>query len=217
VSAIPKQFFRIWLGPKPLKPLFQSWWQRFYELHPSWKLTTITSGEPYVDGELKEVYQFCSTYSERSDILRYAILYRFGGVYVDFDVFPVKPFDQLMDEPTPFLCWQTKTNLETAVVGSPPGHPALKAVMDFLPKHYWDHAQESPHYTTGPAAVSKVLVQRDDVRKLPKSAFMPFGRCNEKEFMVKCLRSDAYAGHFAAGTWWAEAKRRRETGRRAEI
>jgi mannosyltransferase OCH1-like enzyme len=217
--VIPKRIFRIWLGNTKPKPIFEAWWERFEELHPAWELATIRDGDAdsIIDGELRNAYYFCSTYSERTDILRHPLLYRFGGVYVDCDVFPIKPLDPLMNEDSPFFCWQTKACLETAVVGSPASHPAIKAVMDFLPKHYWNHAQESPHVSTGPAAVSRVLVPRTDIRKLPKEAFMPVGRCNVKLFMSRCLNSSGYVGHFAGGSWWSEAKKRRETGRRAVI
>lgn len=78
MNGIPKRFFRVWLGPKPPNALFQSWWERFHELHPSWELMTIADGMPYLDGDLKAIYNYCSTYAERTDILRFALLQETG-------------------------------------------------------------------------------------------------------------------------------------------
>ena len=215
MTVIPKRIFRIWLGPKKIKPLFQVWWERFHELHPGWELETVRDRDvetfPSFKGEIKKIFNYCSTQSERSDVLRYVVLYELGGVYIDTDVFPIKPFDDLMDDPKPFFCWQTKKCLESAVIGAPPKHPAIKAVMDAFPGHYWDHSQDSAHVSTGPAYMSTVIIPRNDVRKLPREAFLPVGRCSAKKFIEKCLKSDGYACNFAAGSWWAEAKHRRET------
>jgi len=220
-TAIPKRIFRVWLGPKEIKPLWQRWWARFAELHPGWEMLTIRDERMFLRGELKlqKIFDYCSTYCERSDVLRYALLYKLGGVFVDADVFPIKPLDDLMGDPRPFFCWQSRTQkcVETATIGAPAEHPAIRAVMDAFPNHYWQHAEESVHICTGPKFVTQVIAPRTDVRILPSEAFLPVGRCSAEEFEARCLASGGYTCNFAAGTWWAEAKRRRETGKRAKL
>ena len=41
-DVIPKQFIRIWLGPKKIPDLFEKWWLGFQDIHPDYDFVTIT-------------------------------------------------------------------------------------------------------------------------------------------------------------------------------
>lgn len=43
----------------------------------------------------QEAFDHASNYGEQSDILRYELLYLYGGVYVDTDMQAVRPLDDL--------------------------------------------------------------------------------------------------------------------------
>jgi hypothetical protein len=99
--------------------------------------------------ELEECFYKSDNWGERSDVLRYEILYQEGGVYVDHDVKCFASFDPL-NAAYDFYCgleMPFKTPLSTTVlptnnlVGSRSGHPVLKECMSWL-KSNWDQIEK---------------------------------------------------------------------------
>lgn len=76
---------------------------------------------------------------QRSDILRYELLYSFGGVYVDMDMLGVSTFDTLCRESDFFIGISNAHNsweLNNAVIGSVPGHPLLRQLIEAIHNDY---------------------------------------------------------------------------------
>jgi len=90
---IPKIIHQIWLGsefPEKYKEYRKSWLQ----LHPTWQYKLWTNADiAQLDLVNKDLYEQAPNYGEKSDIARYEILYRFGGLYIDTDFLCLKPFD----------------------------------------------------------------------------------------------------------------------------
>ncbi len=175
---VPKVLHFIWLGPKPFPresvENVRSWMAK----HPSWTVKFWTDKErplPCPGMELKFVrdvkflfldkcYQKTENWAEKSDVLRYEILYQEGGVYIDHDVKCFKSFDAMnlvydfycgMDMPyTSSLpsCIFPTNNL----IGIAPGHPILKTCMTNL-KAKWDQIEADYPGTTRDEALNRVL------------------------------------------------------------
>ena len=45
----------------------------------------------------------------KADFIRYLILYHYGGIYIDMDIYPIQPFDELLDNQQVFSCWSNDT------------------------------------------------------------------------------------------------------------
>ena len=61
-------------------------------LLPGWEVNVITDDDrPRLPPEVERIYQTIPNCGNRSDIDRVNLLYFFGGVYLDWDVIPVKP------------------------------------------------------------------------------------------------------------------------------
>lgn len=93
--AIPKVAHYVWLGGA-IPAFFRSNMERFRELHPTWEVHLWHGLPNELPAELRRAclrqHQICM----RSDIIRVWLLHRFGGIYLDGDVFPVRPFDDLL-------------------------------------------------------------------------------------------------------------------------
>lgn len=90
---IPKIIHQIWLGsefPEKYEAFRDSW----LRMHPDWvyKLWTDSDIEK-LNLVCKDLYNKIENYGAKSDIARYEILYRFGGLYIDTDFECLKPFD----------------------------------------------------------------------------------------------------------------------------
>jgi mannosyltransferase OCH1-like enzyme len=61
---------------------------------------------------------------QRADFIRYLILHRCGGIYIDCDIYPVKPLDTLLNDDLLFVCWHndTKKLPYNAIMGAIPNH-----------------------------------------------------------------------------------------------
>lgn len=94
-NNIPKKIHQVWLGgdfPDKYKRLRDTW----IEKNPNWeyKLWTDTDLDSF---NLENINNFnkISNLGSKSDIFRYEILYRYGGLYIDTDFECLKSFDDL--------------------------------------------------------------------------------------------------------------------------
>lgn len=159
ISRIPKIIHYVWIGPKPFPresiENVRSWIAR----HPDWKFKFWSDRDrplPHPKMEialiqdlkflkLSDCYKKSDNYGEKSDVLRYEILYQEGGVYVDHDVKCFKSFEPL-NMAYDFYCGMEmpyKTSLSTCVLptnnimASKSGHPIIQRTMDWLSEN-WD-------------------------------------------------------------------------------
>lgn len=204
---IPERFIRVWLGPKAIPPRFEEWWGEFKRLHRGWEFVTLREGDVELSSDLLGVYRDTSSWAGKSDVLRWAALHQLGGVYVDTDVMPIKSFEPLRTA-QPFIGASQRGLLETSIVGSPPGHEAVKALVDALPEWYWDHFNQPPNYATGPHFVDAVWRDRSDVTIVSPATFdfaselrRTPGARQVSNWMISALTSGAYAAHYCAGSW----------------
>src|SRR3954469_5636980 len=98
---IPRVFHQIWLGPKPLPPQFKEWADRWLSLNPGWRM------EWWTDSHLPDLlnakeFQAADKMAAKSDILRYEIIYKYGGIYIDSDFEPLQPLEPILDSVNAF-------------------------------------------------------------------------------------------------------------------
>lgn len=137
---IPKIIHHIWLGsplPEKCRILRDTWMKN----HPDWQFILWTDDDiERFELENKEIYNSSKNWGEKSDIARYEIVYRYGGLYVDTDYESVKPMDVLhhcLDFYTGIYAnnSQGKTlnmTMGMGLIGARPGHPILRAAIDGL-------------------------------------------------------------------------------------
>jgi hypothetical protein len=98
--------------------------------------------------KLFNCYKKSDNYAEKSDLVRYEILYQQGGVYVDHDVKCLKSFEPLCRTydffcgmEMPYQTFLSSSVLPTSnVLGCRQGHPILKNAMDWLDQ-LWDRIE----------------------------------------------------------------------------
>jgi len=206
---IPKIIHQIWIGgqlPQEFKELTESW-QR---MHPDWiyKLWTDADIEtfPFYN---KTLFDAATNYGQKSDIWRYEILYRYGGLYVDTDFFALKPFDML------HYCYDFYTGIGSTgtvdilngLIGSAPGHPILAHAITTM-KSTSNHC-DGIMYTTGPvhfmiSFLSVVPQCAGTIIAFPCSFFYPSANC--KRFLTRqaqdsYIKPESFAIHYWASSW----------------
>lgn len=213
---IPRTVHRIWLGgPEP------EWTQSFAETwrQPGWDL------RHWDDEAIGELFPLANQviFDEapqlapdhvgqlRSDVLRYEILHRFGGVYVDTDFECLRPIDPLLEEIAAFAAWeQPRRWINNAILGSTPGHPFLAALIDELPANVEANAGYKPNRLSGPRHVTQVWLRHGKgVKIFDRDLFYPFGWAEVADYMPGTFDPaetfpKAYCCHY-----WNNARRRR--------
>ena len=137
---IPKIIHQIWIGdsvPEELRA-FQESWKLF---HSDWEYRLWTQDDiPYLDLYNADLIEQAQNPAEKADLLRYELLYRFGGVYIDMDEECLQPFDVLHYMYDFYIGIQPLdtgiVQLGIGVIGSCPGHPMLKACIESIANNY---------------------------------------------------------------------------------
>jgi len=226
---IPHTFHFVWVGPNPIPPTLLTNVEGWRRLNPTWHITlwsdTVTGAGPWDDIRWEPVinrrlYDHISLFvgdaaqwAGRSDIVRLEVLAKHGGVYLDFDVKPLKPVDTLFDTVT--LCLADERAQEDTLgrpgacngnylIGARPNHPALwtsvREIEGNMVRFKGDIIKG-----TGPQYVFRQLVRHPDCVVFPHHLFNPC-RPRVDWSQVTEWPPTAYANHCFHGTWYGQTK-----------
>ena len=144
---IPKTINYIWLGGKPMHPLMIEWRRKWTTLHPGWEVkiwseppeqpTALACRRETLDSSFPGLLQDSCHLSQRTNIWRYELLHRLGGLYLDADFEPIKTLDPLIDGLEAFAgrCHSvnsTDTQIGCSIIGCIPGHAWMRDLIDNL-------------------------------------------------------------------------------------
>ncbi len=149
---IPKKFHLIWLGSTPPERYYIIE-RKLRELHPDFQIKLWTDHDvAQLSLVNSAAYQAATNYGEKSDILRYEILYNEGGIYLDGDFEIFKTFDDLCYAADFFagLAYDPRMILYNGLIGTAPHHPILSLCMSELGLHGDKNDPESIMERTGP-------------------------------------------------------------------
>ena len=202
MTTIPKLFHWIWVGGAPMPPQHREWVRGWLEHHPGWEHRLWTdSNRPTLRNE--RVYEACATAAQRADILRYEVVHRYGGVYLDTDVECIRNIEPLLGTCDAFVGEERPEeegpHYGNAIVGARSGHPAMTSVIDALPDSAARYADRNISFQTGPDFLTRVLVGRADVKAFPHRYFYPLDwyELDDRRGVV----DGAYAIHHYTLSW----------------
>ncbi len=205
-TAIPRVLHRIWLGPRPMPAIFNYYGEKWRALHPGWEIILWTDDclPPIRNAD---VFWSSTDHGARSDILRYELLWRFGGVYVDMDFEPLRPLDPLLQNVRAFTARAEPTWIGNAVLAAEPNHELYAEILAALPGWTDAHASNWANTRTGPALFQHViedgwtrgLFRPPDLVVHPPELFYPY-HYSERWRKGEAF-PQAYAVHHWAGSW----------------
>ncbi len=133
---IPRKLHIIWVGSDNAMPVdcTESWRRK----HPSWAYRIWTNRDlenvAWVNAEHMRTFVKARKWAAVADLMRYEILYREGGVYVDADARCLRPLDDWLLENEMFACWDytlaKRKLVNNAFMGSVPRNPFLAYVIE---------------------------------------------------------------------------------------
>jgi mannosyltransferase OCH1-like enzyme len=205
---IPKKIHFVWLGSE-LPELHQALIRRCKKLHPGWRVRVwddehvrnlVRGMGTKLEARLR---QPDLTLSTKSDLARYHIVAREGGIYLDTDFLILRPLDSLLHSSL-FGVYQQPGLVCSGVFGAVRGHPVFSRVFEHLRQA--DYGL-SPERLAGPLMFSPICraaaTSDSAVRLLPPSSFLPVHYDEKHDWSVWLNRDlkGAYAVHLWAHSW----------------
>jgi len=213
---IPKIIHHIWLGGE-VPNVLQKYIDSAKKIHPKWQYKLWTDKDvSQMKLYNREIFDQTTNCGAKSDILRYEILYRYGGVYLDTDMECLKPLDIL------HKCYDFYIGIQplshdlitfgTGAIGSIPGHPILKHLIKSLPKNFRRYKMVTQQTGPIPATISFYLESDKgtiDIA-LPANYFYPIDAKEKNIDKEKCKKRGAFCIHWWAKTWCSIIERKKE-------
>jgi mannosyltransferase OCH1-like enzyme len=189
--------------------------QKVKSLHPGWTYQFWTD-EDNIKFVASEYPEFVDVFMKlprnimRADVIRYLLLYRLGGLYLDLDYEMLKPFDLLDhqvvvplegDEPD-----QTgNKKLCNCFLAAAPGSAFFKMAIDDLKANPPLSPDSDVETSTGPGFLSRVyqqaLAERISVFTPEEALFSPVTPCSPRQYRAIVRRGVAYGIHHTHGSW----------------
>lgn len=234
MQKIPKIIHQIWSGiseplPECLKVLTETW----KEQYPEWNYL-LWDNDMMNNFVRKNYPQYWNIYNkypynvQRWDSIRYLILNKMGGMYVDSDYESIHPMDQLLKDKT--CCFAIEPELHrkvfprdveevfnNALMASIPEHPfmckIISTVFTEAILEYQGPKDLCVFNTTGPWILIDLYrelteKEKEDIYLIPAKYVTPFdlpqshrliaGEISEE--LENCLK-EAYAVHYFLGSW----------------
>ncbi len=154
---------------------FRKWIKSWVVKHPKWEYWFWTPKE--VRQLLYRYYpQYLQIYDNypkmlnRADVMRYFVLYKYGGIYLDLDMECVKPIDSWTyqlpcfgsEETYEHTYFQYKTNqpgLMNGILGCRPNHPFYNLTIHWLSEYASIKHVKGGRYSTGPLFINDVYLR----------------------------------------------------------
>jgi hypothetical protein len=176
-QRIPKVLHQIWLGSK-VPEKYGELTERLREQHPGWTYKLWTDDNIDFDLVNRSLFEKAVNPGQKSDILRYEILRKFGGIYLDLDFIVLRPFDCLLHlDGFAGLSYDDKPQLLNGLVGCAPGSGLASDLCRFpsesvvnTPKEILDTS--GPNYFTEKFLAH--LGRSENVCALPNIFFYPY-------------------------------------------
>lgn len=218
--SIPPMIHLIWLGSVPPQTvdLAIASWEKY---HPNWKIKLWTDEEiknfTWSSPRSENFFQQGKNWAEKSDILRFEILYQFGGIYSDTDVVCLKSFEDLVTKELTFFAGLESNKIKrfgrplvgSAIIGAAKNSAVIKRCLDFS-----QTLEEAPsihqHIRSGPGPITKASYEalesgQENILLLPCSYLYPLPwekRLASLNEIIENIRPESFAIHLWEGSWF---------------
>jgi mannosyltransferase OCH1-like enzyme len=200
---------------RDISPQWQGYQLKLLSLHPDWtyKLWTDEDNLAFVKSEYPE---FLDTFQKlpknimRVDVIRYLIVYKFGGLYMDLDYEMLRPFDQLDHDIV--LPWESdgefgpgNDRVCNSIFAAAPGHPFFRLAIDDLKSRPPLGENVDVLSATGPLFLTRIYHQAIadgiEIYTPARAVFSPYTPQSPRQYRAIVNNRVSYGIHHCAGTW----------------
>ena len=192
MSKIPKIIHQLWIGNKSAPTNMMNTWK---EKNPGFEYIFWNEDEikkrnlqltcAHRINEIEEI-------NGKADIIRWEILYNYGGIFLDADSICIEPIDDILLNTICFAGWENEKLrpglIATGTMGFPPRHPLVEMAIKYIQSREVSIAKTRmmAWQTVGPMLLTKLYNtgKFKDLTIFPSYTFLP----------IHCT-GDEYKGH----------------------
>ena len=216
--TIPKIIHQIWIGPKnPPTEYLNTWRNDYIKNNPEYKyyfwknqnIKQVLMRFP----KLKKLYNIEKTWYGKADILRYMILYVYGGIYIDADCVWIngKSLNDLINESkeTHFFAGlvPNKKYIANGVIGCSKNNSNILYILNILreytiKKYIKIRNVKPPYIITGPQLVNKIR-NISSITVFPAYYFYPikWHKLKDMKYHINNkINNNSYMFHYGIST-----------------
>lgn len=208
---IPKIIHYCWFGngilSKDLERCIETWEKNFVDFK---FIKWDESNSPLYSHFASEAYRN-KKWAFVADSIRFWALYHYGGIYLDTDMYILKPLDHLLHNEC-FIGAENDSTISCGIIGAIPGQWFIKSCKDIYESITFD-----PHFLPlAPQVCTNVLKQNGftiakekinirGVEIFPSDFFYPFPHQPQlRPNPEKHIRTESLAYHLWKGSWHSE-------------
>ena len=180
--VVPPVLHQIWVGSDPLPEQYAAYAETWQAHHPGWEyrlwtddnLPAMRNRDLY--DRAADLVPAANIGQFRADVLRYELLWAFGGVYVDVDFECLANIEHLIADAEAFAAWEVQnTWIANGLMGAEPAHPFIDRLITGLAASVEHHKGQRPNVSTGPQYVTRLWRRhRDELTVLDQRLFYPY-------------------------------------------
>lgn len=180
--SIPKIIHQIWIGPKPAPTKLMDTWK---EKNPDFEYIRWNEQE-FINRNMKfecqdkidEMEEYCG----KTDIMRWEILYKYGGIYIDADSFCIESIDDELCKKS-FAGWENEVKrpglIAVGTMGFSINHEIPRQAIEFIKNNEVSFAKtnQMAWQNTGPVLLTNIynsLTDKKIFSILPSYNFLPY-------------------------------------------
>jgi len=231
IPPIIHQVYEAMEGPSEALIEISKSWKKF---HPEWeyRFWNKETMENFLHADFPDFLSVYRNYPfdvQRWDAIRYLLLYRFGGLYVDMDYECLASLDILLQDSDCCLGLEPKLHsrefnipysVGNALMATIPNHLFFKTIIEDLivNQHtiFSKYSTQQILASTGPFMITRIYndyLNNEQIKLLPDELIAPLS-LQEVRMMVTENQSEeiehkiekAYAIHYFMGSWHSQAK-----------
>jgi mannosyltransferase OCH1-like enzyme len=207
---IPRIIHQIWLGG-PVPEKYKIWLESWQNIK-GWEYRLWTDKEvEQLSLFNSDLYQSAPNYGEKADVLRYELLYLFGGLYVDTDMYCTNPdFFEFAHQQYSFYAGiepieACDFSIGNSIMGSAPGHPLMEKIVTDLKDFVANCNHTGTVEKTGPRYITSQLYKHisllgNDGLVFPPTFFYPITVVERSE-LPHILKPENAGIHFYESSW----------------
>lgn len=151
---IPRIIHFIWLSNNSLPSSAQKNVELWKKFLPNWQIQiwtneTILNSNPTMYNKNLFLHSARSA-RQASDIIRYDIIYQYGGIYADVDFEPLKSIEPLLHGVKAFVVHEDPYFICNGIFGAVPAHELSERLVLQLESNWKNHENETVNQQSGP-------------------------------------------------------------------
>jgi mannosyltransferase OCH1-like enzyme len=195
--VIPKIIHQIWLGDKPMPKQHWRWRMELAAMNLDWEIKLWDDNSLTAEGlMLGNLYKPYWSHASVSNFVRLWIVERYGGVYLDTDMEPLKPIDPLVELGSVLnlavACDQGDGRICNAFFAAPPNNEWVK----WQRKH---GAMDCDPHDAAWGVYTMTKAPRDGLCLIPTASVYPFHYSVPKE--NRKVSEHSILAHHWEGSW----------------